>query len=68
MSAKFQIGRCNRSGDIVMSDGMSKKPVETLEMLSKVYGESTMARSKFYEWPRRFKEGRESIEDDEHVG
>ncbi|GFV63662.1 hypothetical protein TNCV_626571 [Trichonephila clavipes] len=37
-------------------------------MLSKVYGESTMARSKVNEWHRRFKEGRESIEYNERVG
>ncbi|GFV05750.1 hypothetical protein TNCV_4258451 [Trichonephila clavipes] len=35
--------------------------MRTLEMLSKVFGESTMARSKVYEWQLRFKEGRESI-------
>ncbi|GFW71142.1 hypothetical protein TNCV_91851 [Trichonephila clavipes] len=33
-----------------------------------MYGESTIARSKVYEWHRCFKEGRKSIEDDEHVG
>ncbi|GFX77473.1 hypothetical protein TNCV_1743721 [Trichonephila clavipes] len=37
-------------------------------MLSKVYGECTMARFKIYEWHRRLKEDRESIEDNEHVG
>ncbi|GFV98401.1 hypothetical protein TNCV_623601 [Trichonephila clavipes] len=36
----------------------SKIPMEILEMLSKVYGEFTMARSKVYEWPQSFKEGR----------
>ncbi|GFV62249.1 hypothetical protein TNCV_985131 [Trichonephila clavipes] len=42
--------------------------METLAMLSKVYGESTTARSKVYEWHRRFKNGRKSIEDNELVG
>ncbi|GFT24853.1 hypothetical protein TNCV_3021391 [Trichonephila clavipes] len=37
-------------------------------MLSKVYGESTRARSKLYEWPQRFKEGRESIEYNKFFG
>ncbi|GFW12300.1 hypothetical protein TNCV_2489441 [Trichonephila clavipes] len=45
-----------------------KKTMEALEMLSKVYRESTMARSKVYEWHQRFKEGRESIEDNKRVG
>ncbi|GFX38135.1 hypothetical protein TNCV_3837341 [Trichonephila clavipes] len=42
--------------------------METLEMLSKVYGESTMARSKVHEWHRHFKEGQESFEDNGCVG
>ncbi|GFV11726.1 hypothetical protein TNCV_977151 [Trichonephila clavipes] len=37
-------------------------------MLSKVNGESTMARSKVYEWHRHFKKGRESIEYIECIG
>ncbi|GFU85066.1 hypothetical protein TNCV_1553291 [Trichonephila clavipes] len=42
--------------------------METLEMLSKVYGESTMVRSKIYECHSCFKEGREPIEGNERVG
>ncbi|GFX88438.1 hypothetical protein TNCV_2279061 [Trichonephila clavipes] len=45
----------------------SKTPMETLEMISKVYGESTMVRSKAYECHRHFKEGRETMEDNERV-
>ncbi|GFW15499.1 retrovirus-related Pol polyprotein from transposon TNT 1-94 [Trichonephila clavipes] len=41
--------------------------METLEMLSKVYGEFTMARSKVYEWHLCFIEGRESIKDNERI-
>ncbi|GFX01200.1 hypothetical protein TNCV_4581661 [Trichonephila clavipes] len=37
-------------------------------MLSKVYGESSTARSKVYKWHRCFKVGRESIEENERVG
>ncbi|GFY12672.1 hypothetical protein TNCV_2448631 [Trichonephila clavipes] len=36
-------------------------------MISRVYGESTIARSKVYEWHRRLKGGRKSIEDDEQA-
>ncbi|GFW16916.1 hypothetical protein TNCV_2760441 [Trichonephila clavipes] len=32
-----------------------------------MYGESTLARQKAYEWHLRFKESRESIEDNERV-
>ncbi|GFV13652.1 hypothetical protein TNCV_68541 [Trichonephila clavipes] len=37
---------------------LGETPMETLEMLSNVHGESTIARSMSYEWHRRFKEGR----------
>ncbi|GFS92894.1 hypothetical protein TNCV_1162661 [Trichonephila clavipes] len=37
-------------------------------MLSRVYGDFTMVRSKAYEWHRRFKEGQKFIEDNERVG
>ncbi|GFV10325.1 hypothetical protein TNCV_3751921 [Trichonephila clavipes] len=42
--------------------------MEILELLSKVYGESTMARFKAYELHQRFEEGRESTEYNERVG
>ncbi|GFS85451.1 hypothetical protein TNCV_2793301 [Trichonephila clavipes] len=47
---------------------LSKTPMEFMEILSKMYGESTMARSKVYEWHRYFREGRESIEYNECFG
>ncbi|GFS58796.1 hypothetical protein TNCV_4271061 [Trichonephila clavipes] len=37
-------------------------------MLSKVYGKSTMAKFKVYEWHRRLKEVWESIKNSERVG
>ncbi|GFU79962.1 hypothetical protein TNCV_578421 [Trichonephila clavipes] len=40
----------------------------TLEMLNKTYGEFTMGESKVYKWHLRFKEGRESIEENKRVG
>ncbi|GFW01853.1 hypothetical protein TNCV_61051 [Trichonephila clavipes] len=39
--------------------------METLELLSKVYGESTLVISKIYELHRRFQEDGESNQDDE---
>ncbi|GFT25038.1 hypothetical protein TNCV_179521 [Trichonephila clavipes] len=41
---------------------------ETLEMFSKVYGVNLAWRDPIYYWHRRFKESRESIEDNEHFG
>lgn len=37
-------------------------------MQKKFYGESTIAESKVYQWNQHFKEGRESIDDEELVG
>ncbi|GFT20109.1 hypothetical protein TNCV_4994721 [Trichonephila clavipes] len=42
--------------------------METFEMLSKVYGECTMARFKVYKWHQGFKDGTESIKDNKSVG
>ncbi|GFT68292.1 uncharacterized protein TNCV_659111 [Trichonephila clavipes] len=46
---------------------LGKTTIEILEMLSKVYDEPTMSRSKIYEWNLRFKQGGESIENHERV-
>ncbi|GFV39101.1 hypothetical protein TNCV_4339891 [Trichonephila clavipes] len=54
--------------NIKFCQSFGKTPMETMEILSKVYGESTMARSKIYECHRRFKESRESIKNNERVG
>jgi len=41
-----------------------KLPVtETERMLSKVYGERTISRSRIYRWHKAFRNGRESVED-----
>ncbi|KAK8395421.1 hypothetical protein O3P69_006220 [Scylla paramamosain] len=37
-------------------------------MLQKVYGDETMSRSRVFEWCKRFKEGREDVEDDPRSG
>lgn len=41
---------------------------ESLKMLHNAYGESCMSKGRAYEWYRRFKEGREDVNDDEHIG
>ena len=33
-------------------------------MLQEVYGDETMSRSRVFKWHKRFKEGREDVEDD----
>ena len=37
-------------------------------MLQQVYGEETMSRTHAFEWYKRFKEGREEVEDDPRSG
>jgi transposase len=41
---------------------------ETFEMLKSAYGGECLSRTGVFEWHRRFKEGRESLQDDERKG
>ena len=47
---------------------LGKTPNEALELLQEVYGDDTMSRTRLFEWRRRFKEGREKVEDDHRSG
>ena len=47
---------------------LGKTPTETLKLLQEVYGDETMSRTRLFEWHRRFKEGREQVEDDHTSG
>ena len=44
------------------------KPVKIIEALQQVYGESAPCRAVVYDWIKRFKEGREQLEDDSRKG
>jgi hypothetical protein len=37
-------------------------------MLQKAYGESAVKKTCVYEWSKRFQDGHEDVEDDEHSG
>ena len=41
-----------------------KTPTEALTLLQQVYGDSTMTRTHLLEWHRRFKDGRQEVEED----
>ena len=43
---------------------LGKTATETLKMLRDVYGDSSMSRTRVFEWHKRFVEGREDVEDD----
>ena len=47
---------------------LGKTPTEALKLLQEVYGDDTMSRTRLFEWHRRFKEGREAVEDDHRSG
>lgn len=47
---------------------LGKSPSDALRMLQEVYGDEAMSRSRVFEWYKRFKEGREDVEDDSRSG
>ena len=47
---------------------LGKTATETLKMLRDVYGDSSMSRTRVFEWHKRFVEGREDVEDDPKLG
>ena len=47
---------------------LGKTSTETLKMLRDVYRDSSMSRTRVFEWHKRFVEGREDVEDDPKSG
>ena len=47
---------------------LDKTPTEALKLLQEVYGDDAMSRTCLFEWHRRFKEGKEEVEDDHRSG
>ena len=47
---------------------LGKTPTEAPKLLQEVYGDDTMSRTCLSEWLRRFKEGREEVEDEYRSG
>ena len=47
---------------------LGKNVTETYGMLQTAFGPSCMNRASVFEWHKRFKEGRESVRDDERCG
>ena len=46
----------------------SEKPQRKHQLLQHAYGEDAMGRTQVFDWFRRFKEGRTSVESDSHSG
>lgn len=47
---------------------LGKRGKDALEMLRAVYGPDTMGKARFYDWYKRFKEGREDVTDEPRCG
>ena len=47
---------------------LGKTPTETFSLLQEVYRDATMSRTRVFEWHKRFREGREDVEDDPRSG
>ena len=47
---------------------LGKNATDTYGMLQTAFGTSYMTQASFFEWHKRFKEGRESVRDGESVG
>jgi hypothetical protein len=47
---------------------MGNSASETLEMLSKAYRQATLSSAQVYRWHKAFKDGRESVEDEQRSG
>ena len=47
---------------------LGKTFTETFQLMSQVYGNDCLSRGRIHDWFTRFKNGREDINDDQHVG
>ena len=47
---------------------LGKTPTESHNLLIEAYGDSALSRARVYEWHKRFKDGRESVENDDGAG
>ncbi|XP_014487170.1 PREDICTED: putative uncharacterized protein FLJ37770 isoform X2 [Dinoponera quadriceps] len=47
---------------------LNKSPTETFNMIRKAYKNEAMSRTRVFEWHKKFKDGREDVEDEERAG
>ena len=64
----MQSGREEERYTIKFCLKFGKNATETYEMLQTAFGASCMNRASVFEWHKIFKEGRESVTDDERYG
>ena len=66
--SKMQSGRAEEWCAIKFCFKLGKNATETYGILQTAFGASCMNRASVFEWHKRFKEGRESVRDDERCG
>ena len=66
--SKMQSGREEERYAIKFCSKLGKKATETYGVLQTAFRASCMNRASAFEWHKRFKEGRESVRDDERCG
>ena len=64
----MQSGREEERYTIKFCFKLEKNATETYGMLQTAFGASCMNQASVFEWHKRFKEGRESVRDDERCG
>ena len=64
----MQWGRLEERYAIKVCFKLGKNVTETYRMRQTAFGASCINRASFFEWHKRFKEGRESVRDDERCG
>jgi hypothetical protein len=47
---------------------LNKTAAETHRMLEEAFGEQALSQARTFQWFKRFKDSRESVEDDKHSG
>lgn len=67
----FAIGRkmnIEQRANIKFCFKIGKSFTETHQLMKQVYGDDCLSRTSVFEWYKRFKDGREDLNDDEHTG
>jgi hypothetical protein len=62
------VGVKEQSTSIKFCFKLNKTAAETHRMLKDAIGEPALSQARTFDWFKRFKDGRESVEDDKHSG
>ena len=53
---------------ITFCASLGKRATKTLTMIQQAFGDQSFSRARVFQWHARFKTGRTSVDDDEHIG